>query len=173
MRFLSRLGLFLAVTINASEPNHNVIARGNYANSRLQFEKNKTGRVAFMGGSITQMNGYGPMVSAGLRERYPKTKFEFISAGISSTCSTTGAFRLRSEVLAKGRVDLFHRHSRGLHYPRTAMFAANLKAGEHTARIHLRKIQPRQQRHHGADFAVHGELDVLPFGKTRISRGVS
>jgi lysophospholipase L1-like esterase len=59
-----------------------------------------------MGGSITQMNGYRPMVMAWLQTRFPKTKFEFINAGISSTCSTTGAFRLRSEVLAKGRVDL-------------------------------------------------------------------
>jgi len=90
-----------------AEPNHNIIARSSYANSQLQFEKNKTGRVAFMGGSITQMNGYRPMVAVGLQKRFPKTKFEFINAGISSTCSTTGAFRLRSEVLAKGRVDLF------------------------------------------------------------------
>ena len=37
------------------------------------------------------------------------------------------------------RVDLYHRHSRGLHYPRTVMFAADLKVGEHTARIRLSK----------------------------------
>ncbi len=87
--------------------NRNIIARGSYANSLLQFSDNKTGRVAFMGGSITQMNGYRPMVGAWLQKRFPKTKFELINAGISSTCSTTGAFRLRSEVLAKGKVDLF------------------------------------------------------------------
>jgi lysophospholipase L1-like esterase len=91
----------------AAEQNRNIIARGSYANSQLQFEKNKTGRVAFMGGSITQMNGYRPMVADWLQKRYPKTKFEFVNAGISSTCSTTGAFRLKSEVLAKGRIDLF------------------------------------------------------------------
>ena len=99
--------VLLPLCILAAESNRNVIARGSYANSQLQFEKNKTGRVAFMGGSITQMNGYRPMVAVGLQKRFPKTKFEFINAGISSTCSTTGAFRLRSEVLAKGRVDLF------------------------------------------------------------------
>ena len=37
------------------------------------------------------------------------------------------------------RVDLYHRHSRGLHYPRTVMFAADLKRGSHTARIRLSK----------------------------------
>ena len=91
----------------ADQSNRNIILRGNYANSQLQFSKNTTGRVAFMGGSITQMNGYRPMVAGWLQKRFPETKFEFINAGISSTCSTTGAFRLRSEVLAKGKVDLF------------------------------------------------------------------
>jgi lysophospholipase L1-like esterase len=97
----------LSFCVIAAEPNRNIIARGSYANSQLQFEKNKTGRVAFMGGSITQMNGYRPMVAALLQKRFPKTKFDFVNAGISSTCSTTGAFRLQSEVLAKGLVDLF------------------------------------------------------------------
>ena len=35
------------------------------------------------------------------------------------------------------RVDLYHRHSRGLHYPRTVMFDTDLKTGEHTAKIRL------------------------------------
>jgi lysophospholipase L1-like esterase len=99
--------VLLPFCVIAAEPNRNVIDRGSYANSQLQFEKNKTGRVAFMGGSITQMNGYRPMVANWLAKRFPKTKFEFINAGISSTCSTTGAFRLKSEVLAKDRIDLF------------------------------------------------------------------
>ena len=99
--------LLLPLCVIAAEQNRNIIVRGSYANSQLQFEKNKTGRVAFMGGSITQMNGYRPMVASWLTKRFAKTKFEFVNAGISSTCSTTGAFRLESEVLAKGRIDLF------------------------------------------------------------------
>ena len=75
----------LPFCVIAAEPNRNVTARGSYANSQLQFEKNKTGRVAFMGGSITQMNGYRPMVASWLAKRFPKTKFEFVNAGISST----------------------------------------------------------------------------------------
>jgi hypothetical protein len=44
------------------------------------------------------------------------------------------------------RVDLYHRHSRGLHYPRTVMFAADLKSGEHTARIRLsEKSNPKSK----------------------------
>ncbi len=91
----------------AETGNRNVILRGSYSNSQLQFNIKKTGRVAFMGGSITQMNGYRPMVAARLQKIYPDTKFDFINAGISSTCSMTGAFRLRSQVLEKGKVDLF------------------------------------------------------------------
>jgi hypothetical protein len=52
----------------------NVTTRGTFSNSRLAFEKKKAGRVAFMGGSITEMNGYRPMVSKWLEERFSKTK---------------------------------------------------------------------------------------------------
>ena len=105
MKSLILFAVFCALYANASDSKRNIILRGSCANSQLQFAGG-AGRVAFMGGSITQMNGYRPMVMAWLQTRFPKTKFEFINAGISSTCSTTGAFRLRSEVLAKGRVDL-------------------------------------------------------------------
>ncbi|MEZ6112139.1 MAG: GDSL-type esterase/lipase family protein [Pirellulaceae bacterium] len=60
-----------------------------------------------MGGSITEMNGYRPMLCEFLERRFPETKFTFTDAGISSTCSTTGAFRLDRDVLSKGPVDLF------------------------------------------------------------------
>ena len=34
-------------------------------------------------------------------------------------------------------VDLFHRHSRGLHYPRTVMFGQGLKDGPHTLTLKM------------------------------------
>ena len=89
-----------------TEAGRNVKLRGGLQNARIQFEQKKTGHVAFIGGSITQMDGYRPMVSDWLRTRFPETKFEFINAGISSTDSQTGAFRLGDHVLAKGRIDL-------------------------------------------------------------------
>jgi len=85
----------------------NVQLRGSLSNSRIQFEQTKKGRVAFIGGSITEMNGYRPMVCESLKKRFPTTDFTFIDAGISSTCSTTGAFRLDRDVLSGGPVDLF------------------------------------------------------------------
>lgn len=84
----------------------NVVLRGNLENSRRVFEKTGKGHVAFIGGSITEMNGYRPMVCANLQKRFPGTAFTFTDAGIASTCSTTGAFRLQDQVLAKGPVDL-------------------------------------------------------------------
>ncbi len=81
----------------------NVQERGNFNNSRLTFIGTKKGTVAFIGGSITEMNGYRPMVCQILKRRFAETEFKFIDAGIASTCSTTGAFRLASDV---GPVDL-------------------------------------------------------------------
>lgn len=80
--------------------------RGGLTNSLLKFTREKKGRVAFMGGSITEMNGWRNKVCQYLMERFPDTEFEFINAGISSTGSTPGAFRFSRDVLAKGEIDL-------------------------------------------------------------------
>lgn len=87
--------------------NPNIHFRGSLNHSRDTFEETGRGHVAFLGGSITEMNGYRPLVSQFLVERFPQTRFQFTNAGIASTCSTTGAFRLARDVLQKGPVDLF------------------------------------------------------------------
>jgi lysophospholipase L1-like esterase len=84
----------------------NFILRSDFQNSRIQFEQNKRGHVAFIGGSITEMKGYRPMLCAMLQSRFPETEFTFTDAGISSTCSDTGAFRLQQDVLSQGPLDL-------------------------------------------------------------------
>jgi acetyl esterase/lipase/lysophospholipase L1-like esterase len=84
----------------------NFTLRGDYRNSRIQFERNRRGHVAFLGGSITEMEGYRPMVCEVLQKRFPETEFKFTNAGISSTCSDTGAFRLQRDVLSQGPLDL-------------------------------------------------------------------
>ena len=62
--------------------------------------------VAFLGGSITEMDGFRPLVMKSLRARYPSVAFTEIAAGLSSTCSDAGAFRLDEDVLSKGVPDL-------------------------------------------------------------------
>jgi lysophospholipase L1-like esterase len=98
--------LFALLPLGARAADANVLSRGNLDNARHQFEQQKTGHVAFLGGSITEMEGYRPMVCELLKQRFPKTEFTFTAAGISSTCSTTGAFRLGADILSKGPVDL-------------------------------------------------------------------
>ena len=95
--------------LNAEPPpaSSNVILRGDFLNSRIRFERDGKGHVAFLGGSITEMDGYRPIVMARLKKRFPKTEFTFTNAGLSSTCSNTGAFRLQKDILDKGPVDLF------------------------------------------------------------------
>jgi len=103
-------GLFLCCVDADDSPKpfgDNVTLRGTLNNSRLQFERVRKGNVAFMGGSITEMDGYRPMVCDLLKKRFPDTEFTFTNAGIASTCSTTGAFRLATDVLAHGPIDLF------------------------------------------------------------------
>ena len=84
----------------------NAQLRGSLQNCLHKFEHDKTGHVAFLGGSITEMNGYRPIMENWLTGRFPDTKFTFTNAGIASTCSHTGAFRLQRDVLSKGPVDL-------------------------------------------------------------------
>ncbi len=92
--------LALPTAATSAEPHSaNVHLRDPLQNARIAFQHKQEACVAFIGGSITEMNGYRPMVCEELQRRFPDTQFRFINAGISSTCSTTGAFRLHRDVL--------------------------------------------------------------------------
>jgi len=106
MRLLAGVVLCVIPALAAVAGDANVTRRGTLENSRIRFQTGKKGHVAFMGGSITEMDGYRPMVCEMLRKRFAETEFTVTAAGIASTCSTTGAFRLQTDVLDKGPVDL-------------------------------------------------------------------
>ena len=101
-------GLEQAVTGEAQTPYgyDYFTVRGGLDNCRVKFEREGQGRVAFLGGSITAGGGWRDQVGAELQRRFPKTKFDFINAGISSFGSTPGAFRFSRDVLKNGPVDL-------------------------------------------------------------------
>jgi sialidase-1 len=80
--------------------------RGGLATSGAIFKKERKGRVAFLGGSITYNNGWRDTVSNYIKKRFPEATFEFINAGIPSFGSLPDAFRVYRDVLAKGRIDL-------------------------------------------------------------------
>lgn len=85
---------------------HYIQFRGNLNNARYVFDHKKFGRVAFLGGSITEMKGWHNMVMEHLKQCFPETNFDFVEAGIGSTGTTPGAFRMEKDVLSKGKVDL-------------------------------------------------------------------
>ncbi len=80
--------------------------RDGLRNSLARFAAGEEARVVFLGGSITAGAGWRDSISEWLRQRFPRTNFHFVNAGIPSTGSTPGAFRLRRDVFAHGRVDL-------------------------------------------------------------------
>ncbi len=80
--------------------------RDGLANCRLRFEREKTGRVVFLGGSITAGGAWRDRIGEYLQKRFPQTKFEFINAGIGSLGSVPHAFRFERDVLSQGPVDL-------------------------------------------------------------------
>lgn len=90
-----------------SQDNAQVRMRSDFRRFRQRAESGKPTRVVTLGGSITENDhGHSALVPAWLKQRFPKADFQFTNAGISSTCSTSGAFRLERDVLAGGRVDL-------------------------------------------------------------------
>jgi len=104
--------VLLAVAADASQLPYGVPTRDPHAlragldNARIRFDREGAGRVAFLGGSITQNPGWRDLVCEDLQRRFPETSFDFVPAGIASMGSTPGAFRLERDVLSRGRVDL-------------------------------------------------------------------
>ena len=78
----------------------------NCSNSFIRFERDKVGRVAFLGGSITFLHGWRESICDLLENEFKGTKFDFINAGISSTDTSFAPFRLERDVFERGQVDL-------------------------------------------------------------------
>jgi sialidase-1 len=80
--------------------------RDGLGNCQRKFTQEKTGRVIFLGGSITAGGAWRQHTCDYLTKKFPDTKFEFINVGIGSMGSVPHAFRLERDVLSKGPVDL-------------------------------------------------------------------
>ena len=59
----------------------------------------RTIRVAYLGGSITEANGWRVKTLAGFKTRFPGVNWVDINAGVGGTGSDLGVFRLRKQVL--------------------------------------------------------------------------
>jgi sialidase-1 len=101
--FIYRNNVPVAQTLSAESFIH---AYGNLDNALYRIQKEQKATVAFLGGSITHMNGWRNNVMQYLQELFPQTQFTFLNAGIPSLGSVPHAFRLQRDVLNKGRIDL-------------------------------------------------------------------
>ncbi|MEO6520643.1 MAG: SGNH/GDSL hydrolase family protein [Mucilaginibacter sp.] len=79
---------------------------GNLDNFRYKLATEKNITVAFFGGSITNMTGWRGKVEQYLIQTYPGIHFTMMNAGIPSLGSLPHAFRMKRDVLEKGRIDL-------------------------------------------------------------------
>jgi len=101
--------VILVATLQAEPLDAPVVEMGKsgVSNFIARMEKERKAHVAFLGGSITQNEkGHCKMVADWLTENWSDVDFTFTNAGLSSTCSLTGAGRVDRDVLSKGQVDL-------------------------------------------------------------------
>lgn len=97
--FLHELGYLDSGVSPLLPSSKNVNLRSSFSHSFAAINEKREATIAFIGGSITEMAGYRVILEEWFRNSFPDTRFTFINAGISSTCSTTGAFRLARDVL--------------------------------------------------------------------------
>ena len=91
--------------IGADNPHLHV--RSGLATLRKRLEVDRKCHVAFLGGSITQnTSGHTAMVPAWLKKTFPDAEVTVTNAGLGSTCSTSGAFRLKPHIFGREQVDL-------------------------------------------------------------------
>ncbi|MCB1231891.1 MAG: SGNH/GDSL hydrolase family protein [Verrucomicrobiae bacterium] len=102
------LFLFVASEMDRATADEVIHLRDGFHNFRHRAMTDKKAHVAFLGGSITQnAKGHTAMIPAWLKEQFPEAEISVTNAGLSSTGSVSGAFRVADDVLAKGPVDLF------------------------------------------------------------------
>lgn len=93
---------------SSAEAGEVITPRDGFQNFHHLASTEKKAHVAFLGGSITQNGkGHTAMLPHWLRKQFPETEFTVTNAGLSSTCSVSGAFRVATDVLSQGPVDLF------------------------------------------------------------------
>ena len=106
IRKLAGVLLGIAVTVSALAQEQFITRYGCLDNVRYHIKADKKATITFMGGSITNMEGWRGKVCDYLTAAYPATDFRFINAGIPSLGSLPHAFRFEHDVLSKGKTDL-------------------------------------------------------------------
>lgn len=103
---IAGLILSISVAVSAMSQEKFIIRYGRLDNIRYHVKTAKKATITFMGGSITNMEGWRGKVCDYLTVTYPGTDFRFVNAGIPSLGSLPHAFRFEQDVLSKGKTDL-------------------------------------------------------------------
>lgn len=74
-------------------------ARGGLPNAFAKLKAGKAVRIAYLGGSITEQNGWRPKTLDWFKKRYPAASITEINAAIGGTGSDLGVYRLQQDVL--------------------------------------------------------------------------
>jgi len=91
------VGLYADVSVTAKECN----VRSGIGHVMEKIRAGGEVRVAYFGGSITEMDGWRRMSREWLQARYPACSFAEIAAAIGGTGSSLGVYRFRQDVLEK------------------------------------------------------------------------
>lgn len=103
---------FQSFNATAQTPPDTILPTTNYIHIRSGLSnafhhiENKKATVAFLGGSITNMEGWRHLTCDYLQAQFPATNFTFINAGIPSLGSLPHAFRLTTDLPNLKNVDL-------------------------------------------------------------------
>ncbi|MBL8993103.1 MAG: SGNH/GDSL hydrolase family protein, partial [Spirochaetia bacterium] len=91
----------LGYLLDYQNPNE-IKMRAGMPNILAKLRAGKEVVVAYLGGSITQQEGWRVRTTAFLKQRFPKAVIREVNAGVSGTGSDYGVMRLEQDVLSQG-----------------------------------------------------------------------
>ncbi|MBO9732572.1 MAG: SGNH/GDSL hydrolase family protein [Chitinophaga sp.] len=106
MKIFAWLLLSIAITVTTQAQEPFVTSYGHLDNALYNISSGRKVTVTFLGGSITNMEGWRGKVCEYLSAAWPGTAFRYINAGIPSLGSLPHAFRFKQDVADKGPTDL-------------------------------------------------------------------
>ena len=89
-------------------------------------------------------------------------KFEFVGTAVGAFVTAgpdAGQLEVQIDDGDWQTIETYHRFSKGLHYPRTVMFATDLDAGEHVVRLKIAGQKHTESNGHAVriiGFAING-----------------
>ena len=99
MKFCACVAVCFGVFMAVAQPAVESVPRQGIGNFLAKVRAGESVTVAYLGGSITEMNGWRNLTTAWLRETYPQAKVKEVAAAIGGTGSDLGVFRVGHDAL--------------------------------------------------------------------------